>query len=48
MILSKWAVCNGKQSIFIKECEESGLLSNLGLKTPLTNSTVMSYFFLKV
>ena len=36
MILSKCAVCGSKKSRFIKEQEAKGLLSNLGLKTPLS------------
>ena len=35
MLLSKFAVCNRKKPKFIKEQEASGLLSSLGIKTPL-------------
>ena len=35
MLLSKFAVCNSKKLKFIKEQEASGLLSSLGIKTPL-------------
>ena len=35
MLLSKCAVCDSKKSKFIKEQEASGLLSSLGIKTPL-------------
>ena len=35
IILSKCAVCNSKKSKFIKEQQAKGLLSNLGIKTPL-------------
>ena len=35
MLLSKCAACDGKKSKFIKEQEASGLLSSLGIKTPL-------------
>ena len=35
MILSKCEVCDCKTSKFIKEQEASGLLSSLGIKTPL-------------
>ena len=35
MLLSKCAVSDSKKSKFIKEQEASGLLSSLGLKTPL-------------
>ena len=34
MVLSQCATCGSKQSRFIKNQEEKGLLSNLGLKTP--------------
>ena len=37
MILSKCATCGGKKSRFIKNQEAKGLLSNLGLRTPLTH-----------
>ena len=36
MLLSKCAVCDSKRSKFIKEQEASGLLSSLGIKTPLS------------
>ena len=36
MLLPKCAVCNSKISKFIKEQEASGLLSSLGIKTPLS------------
>ena len=36
MILSKYAVCDSKKLRFIKGQEASGLLSNLGLKTSLS------------
>ena len=36
MLLSKWPVCNSKQSKFLKEPEARGLLSNLtGIKVPI-------------
>ena len=35
ILLSKFAVCDGKNSKFIKEQEASGLLSSLRIKTPL-------------
>ena len=35
MILSKCAICNSKKSKFIKQQEAKGLLSKLGIKTPL-------------
>ena len=36
MILSKCAVCGSKKSRFTKNQEAKGLLSNLGVKTPLS------------
>ena len=36
MLLSKCAVCDCKKSIFIKQQEASGLLSSLGIKTPVS------------
>ena len=36
MILSKCAICGSKKSKFNKNEEAKGLLSNLGLKTPLS------------
>ena len=36
MILSKCAICGSKKSRFIKNQEAKGLLSSLGLKTPLS------------
>ena len=35
MILSKGPICGNKRSRFIKKPEASGILTNLGLKTPL-------------
>ena len=36
MILLKCAICGSKKSKFIKKQEAKGLLSNLGIRTPLT------------
>ena len=36
MLLSKCEVCDSKTSIFIKEKEARGLLSSLGINTPLS------------
>ena len=41
MILSKCALCSSKKSRFIKNQEAKGLLSNLGLKTPLDKATIL-------
>ena len=42
MILSKCAICGSKKSRFIKNQEAKGLLSNLGLRTPLIKVTILS------
>ena len=36
IILSKWAICGSKKPRFIKKQEAKWLLSNLGLRTPLS------------
>ena len=36
MVLSKCAICSSKKSRFIKNQEAKGLLSDLGLRTPLS------------
>ena len=41
MILSKCAICNGKKSKFIKKQEAKGLLSKLGIKTPLSKIPIL-------
>ena len=41
MILSKCAICGAKKSKFIKEQEAKGLLSNLGIKTPLSKISLL-------
>ena len=41
MILSTCAICGSKKSKFIKEQEAKGLLSNLGLRTPLNKVSVL-------
>ena len=43
MILSTCAICNSKKSKFIKEQQAKGLLSNLGLKTPLNKIPLLGY-----
>ena len=41
MILSKFAICGNKKSRFIKNQEAKGLLSNLGIRTPLRKVPVL-------
>ena len=41
MILLKCATCGSKQSKFIKKQEAKGLLSNLGIRTPLSKISLL-------
>ena len=41
IILSTCAICGSEKSKFIKEQEAKGLLSNLGLRTPLNKIPVL-------
>ena len=41
MILSKCAICNSKKSKFINKQEAKGLLSKLGIKTPLSKISIL-------
>ena len=41
MILSKSAMCGSKKSRFIKNQEAKGLLSKLGIKTPLSKVPIL-------
>ena len=41
MILSKCAICGSKKSRFIENQESKGLLSNLGLRTPLIKVPIL-------
>ena len=41
MMLSKCAICGSKKSKFIKEQQTKGLLSNLGIKTPLNETPLL-------
>ena len=41
MVLSKCAICDSKKSRFIKNQEAKGLLSNLGIKTPLSKVPIL-------
>ena len=41
MILSKCAICGSKKSRFVKNQEAKGLLSNLGLRTPLSKVPIL-------
>ena len=41
MILSKCAICGRKKSKFIKKQEAKGILSSLGIKTPLSKINLL-------
>ena len=41
MILSNCAICGSKKSRFIKNQEAKGLLSNLGIRTPLSKVSIL-------
>ena len=41
MISSKCAICGSKKSRFIKNQEAKGLLSNLGIRTPLSKVPIL-------
>ena len=41
MILSKCAICGSRKSKFINKQEASGLLSKLGIKTPLSKIPIL-------
>ena len=45
MMLLKCAICNNKKSRFIKEQEARGLLSNLGIRTPLSKIPLLNVLF---
>ena len=45
MIQSNCAVCCSKKSRFIKEQQVKGLLSNLGIKTPLSKVPLLNILF---
>ena len=42
MLLSKCAICGSKKLRFMKEQEAKGILSSLGLKTPLSKIPLLS------
>ena len=41
MVLSNCAICDSKKSRFIKNQEAKGLLSNLGIRTPLSKVPIL-------
>ena len=42
---SKYSVCGIKKSRFVKEQEAKGLLSNVGVKTPLSKIPLLNVLF---
>ena len=45
MMQSNCAICGSKKSIFIKEHQAMGLLSNLGIRTPLSQVLLLNVLF---
>ena len=41
MVLSKCAICGSKKSRFVKNQEAKGLLSNLGIRKPLSKVPIL-------
>ena len=45
MIQSNCTICGSKKSRFIKEQQAKGLLSNLGIKAPLSKAPLLNILF---
>ena len=45
ILSSKCAVCDSKKSKFMKEQEAKGLLSNFGIRTPLSKIPLLNVLF---
>ena len=45
MIQSNYATCDSRKSRFIKEQQAMGILSNLGIKTPLSKVPLFNILF---
>ena len=45
MIESNCATCDSRKSSFVKEQQAMGILSNLGIKTPLSKVTLLNILF---
>ena len=45
MLLSQCSVCKNKKSRFMKEEEGKGIISNLGIKAPLSNIRGLNILF---
>ena len=48
LMQSKCSVCETKKSRFVKEQDAKGLLSQLGIKTPLSKNSFVKCFVLRV
>ena len=47
LMQSKCSVCKNKKSRFVKEQDAKGLLSNLGIKIPLSKIPLLNVLFFK-
>ena len=45
LMQSKCSVCKNKKSLFVKEQDAKGLLSKLGIKTPLSKVPLLNVLF---
>ena len=45
IMLSKCSVCNNRKFRFIKEQQTKGLLSNLGIRPPLSKTPLLNVLF---
>ena len=45
LMQSEYSACINKKSIFVKEQEANGLLSELGINTPLSKISLLNVFF---
>ena len=45
MLLSKCSICGNKKSRFVKSQEAKGILSSLGIRTPLSNIPGLNTLF---
>ena len=45
LMQSKCSVCGTKKSRFVKKQDAKGLLSNLGIKTPLSKTPLLNVLF---
>ena len=45
IIQSNWVTCGSKKSRFVKEQKALGILSNLGIKTPLSQVLLLNILF---